>query len=86
MELSQAWEPGDRERAWKLYTGKRSLRHVHSRNMEDEARLKIMKCRLKFDHMFSVPKVNRGGGLALFWKESMNFRWKHHQKIILTVS
>ena len=40
----------------------------------DEARLKIVKRRLKFDHMFSVPRVNKGGGLVLFWKESMNWR------------
>ena len=33
----------------------------------DETRLKIVKHRLKFDHMFSVPRINRGGGLVLFW-------------------
>jgi len=22
--------------------------------------------------MFSVPRVNRGGGLVLFWKDSLN--------------
>ena len=40
----------------------------------DEARLKIIKWSLKFDHMFSVPQVNRGGGLVLFWKDSLNLR------------
>ena len=38
----------------------------------DEARLKLVKSRLQFDHMFSVPRINRGGGLVLFWKESTN--------------
>ena len=40
----------------------------------DEARLKVVKCRLNFNHMFSVLRVNRGGGLVLFWKDSMNLR------------
>ena len=30
VELSRTWEPGDEERAWRLYSGKRPLRHVHS--------------------------------------------------------
>ena len=44
----------------------------------NEARLKIMKRRLKFDHMFSVLRINKGreggGGLVSFWKDSMNLR------------
>lgn len=40
----------------------------------DEARLKTTKRRLKFDHMFIVPQIHRGGGLVLFWKESMKLR------------
>ena len=40
----------------------------------EEARLKLVKCRLQFDHMFCVPRINRGGGLVLFWKESMNLQ------------
>ena len=40
----------------------------------DEARPKTKKRRLKFDHMFLVPRIHRGGGLVLFWKESMNLR------------
>ena len=40
----------------------------------DEARPKVVKCRLNFDHMFSVPRVNRGGGLVLFWKDSVKLR------------
>lgn len=31
----------------------------------DEARLKTTKRRLKFDHMFIVPQIHRGGGLVL---------------------
>ena len=40
----------------------------------DEARLKTIKRRLNFDHMFFVPHIHRGGGLVLFWKELMGLR------------
>ena len=46
----------------------------------DEVRLKIVKRRLKFDHMFNVPRVNRGGGLVLFWEDSMNLQVKTPSK------
>ena len=36
-----------------------------------EARLKKIKRNLQFDHMFFVPQIHRGGGLALYWKEEM---------------
>ena len=32
----------------------------------DEVRLKDIKRNLEFDHVFLVPRINRGGGLALF--------------------
>ena len=38
----------------------------------DEARLKKIKRNLHFDHMFFVPRINWGGGLVLYWKESLN--------------
>ena len=38
----------------------------------DEARLQKIKRNLQFDHMFLVPRVTLGGGLILFWKDSMN--------------
>ena len=38
----------------------------------DEARLKDIKRKLEFDQVFIVPRENRGGGLALFWKNSIN--------------
>ena len=40
----------------------------------DEARLKTIKRRLNFDHMFFVPQIHRRGGLVLFWKELMGLR------------
>ena len=38
----------------------------------DEARLKDIKQKLEFDQVFVVPKENRVGGLALFWKNSID--------------
>ena len=37
----------------------------------DDARLKDVKMKIQFDNMFVVPRANRGGGLVLFWKESI---------------
>ena len=37
----------------------------------DVARLKDVKMKIQFDNMFVVPRANRGGGLVLFWKESI---------------
>ena len=38
----------------------------------DEARLIGIKESLKFGHYHGVSKVNRGGGLALFWKQDFD--------------
>ena len=40
----------------------------------DEERLKKIKRNLQFDHMFFVPRLTRGGGLVLYWKESLNLK------------
>ena len=32
--ITHKCQPGDGERAWRLYSGKRSLHHVHCRNMD----------------------------------------------------
>ena len=42
----------------------------------DEASLKSIKYRLQFDHMFMVPRIHRGGGLVLFWKDSIKLNVK----------
>ena len=67
MELSRVWEPSDRERELGDYT-----------RAKDPSVMFIAetwtKHRLKFDHMSNVPRINRGGGLVLFWKDLMNLR------------
>ena len=38
----------------------------------DEARLKEIKRNLLFDGMFLVPRIHKGGGLVMYWKNSVN--------------
>ena len=37
----------------------------------DEVRLKIVLRRIKFENIVFVPRTSRGGGLALFWRLSV---------------
>ena len=39
--------------------------------LADEARLEYVKDRIRFDKMFTVKRVSRGGGLALLWKSNI---------------
>ena len=50
----------------------------------DETRLKQIKKDIQFDCLFFVPKVNRGGGLAILWKNSINLLVESFSRIILT--
>ena len=36
--------------------------------LADEARLDYVKDRIRFDKKFFVQRINKGGGLVLFWK------------------
>ena len=38
----------------------------------DEARLDYVKDRICFDKKFFVQRINKGGGLVLFWKDDIN--------------
>ena len=38
----------------------------------DEARLQEIKCKIEFDNLFFVERNNRGAGLALYWRNSIN--------------
>ena len=44
------------------------------------ARLKTIKHKLNFNHMFFVPRIHRGRGLVRFWKESMGLRMETSSK------
>ena len=37
----------------------------------DEARLNYVKDRIRFDQKFFVGRINKGGGLALFWRDGI---------------
>ena len=38
----------------------------------DEVRLKNVMRKIKFENIFIAPRTNRGGGLVLFWRSSIN--------------
>ena len=38
----------------------------------DVARLNYVKDRIRFDKKFFVQRINKGGGLVLFWKDDIN--------------
>ena len=38
----------------------------------DEVRLQEIKCKIEFDNLFFVERNNKGGGLALFWRNSVD--------------
>ena len=38
----------------------------------DEARLKNVLRKIKFENMFIAPRSNKGGGLVLYWRESID--------------
>ena len=40
--------------------------------LTDIARLEIVQRSIGFDHRWVVPRVGRGGGLVLYWKDSIN--------------
>ena len=39
--------------------------------LTDDARLEVVQRSLGFDHRWVVPRVGRGGGLVLYWKDSV---------------
>ena len=43
-----------------------------AKTLADEARLDMIQANLEFEHKWVVPRVGHGGGLALFWRSSMN--------------
>jgi len=40
----------------------------------DEARLKELKRNLGFDNLHFVERISKGGGLALFWKNTVDLQ------------
>ena len=90
MELSWAWESMYKKGTWRTSLGKRSLYYVFSRDMDRWSKAKKKK-KIKRDldsvNMFFVPRINRGGGLALYWWSSIdvnvdNFSKNHIDAII----
>uniref|UniRef100_A0A7N2MGE8 DUF4283 domain-containing protein n=1 Tax=Quercus lobata TaxID=97700 RepID=A0A7N2MGE8_QUELO len=62
---------GSVEGTWKRIT-KIGLAADASETWADEARLDRTLSKINFDQKWVVPRQNRGGGLVLFWKNSIN--------------
>ena len=43
-----------------------------AKTLTDDARLEVIQRSIGFDHRWVVPRVGRGGGLVLYWKELIN--------------
>lgn len=72
-----------------LRTGKELERMVRAKNPSamflaeiwaDEARLKAVQRDLNFDNLFFVERNNKGGGLALYWSNSINLNVESYSK------
>ena len=81
LELSWAWKPVYREKAWRYNLGKRFICHVYSWDIGrwSKARYNANKYWFWYIYIYIyikkkrvVPKVGRGGGLVLFLKSSVN--------------
>ena len=42
-----------------------------SETWADKNRLKEIRCKIKYAGLFTVPSIDRGGGLALLWKSDI---------------
>jgi hypothetical protein len=43
-----------------------------SETWTDEDRLEVIRCRFHFSNKFVVKRINKGGGLVLYWKHDVN--------------
>lgn len=73
LELLWAWEPTASSRAFGTGESKEPktwffLMETRKKN----SYLERLRCRLKFDNLFIVPRRNRGGGLALLLMDELN--------------
>ena len=73
VELSWAWEPMYRERELgKIIQAKDPSVMFIAETWTDVAKLDQVIKNINFDNKGVVPKEGHGGGLALFWKSSIN--------------
>ena len=64
-----------------LHTGRELVEIIRAKDpavvflaetLTDDARLEVIQRSIGFDHRWVVPRVGRGGGLVLYWKDSIN--------------
>ena len=44
----------------------------------DDHRIELLRCRFLFSNKFVVKRINKGGGLVLFWKQEINLTIKSY--------
>jgi hypothetical protein len=44
----------------------------------DDHRIELLRCRFLFSNKFVVKRINKGGGLVLFWKHDINLTIKSY--------
>ena len=77
MELLGAWEPSNREgELVEIVRAKDPSVVFIAETWTDEVRLDRVQSSLKFQNRWVVPSDNRGGGLILFWKDTIILSWK----------
>lgn len=68
MKLSWTWEPRLEKELSDLVLAKDLSIIFIAKTLANEARLKRIKRNLDFENMFFIPRINRGGGLVLLWR------------------
>ena len=87
VELSRAWEPGDRERAWGFNPGKKFVCRVHCRDKDGWSKAKRNKTQVKvWSYVLSSSDSQRGRIGFFFGRGQWICEWRHLQKITSTVS
>ena len=74
LELLWAWEPTYREGVEVVVQAKDPSAVFLAETWADVARLKEIKHNLDFENLFFVERTNRGGGLALYWRNSIDLK------------
>ena len=72
LELSWAWEPKASSRAFGISEAKSPNLVFLMETRKKNSYIERLRCRLKVDNLFIVPRSNRGGGLALLWMDDLN--------------
>ena len=54
--------------------------------LADDTRLELVQQNIDFDHRWVVPREGRSGGLALFWKSTVNLKVESSHRYFIDVT